>query len=1271
ENAGIDPLSLRGSDTGVFVGACYSDYFDRVAGEFEGYRLTGTQSSVLSGRVAYYLGLEGAAITVDTACSSSLVALHQACQALRQGETSLALTGGVTVAGTPYLSIDFARQRGLSPDGRCKSFSAAADGVAFSEGVGVLVLERLSDAKRLGHNVLALVRGTAVNQDGASNGLTAPNGPSQERVIAAALANAGLEPADVDAVEAHGTGTTLGDPIEAQALIAAYGQDRPDRPLRIGSLKSNIGHTVAAAGVAGVIKMVQALRYEMLPKSLHIDAPSPHVDWSAGDVELLTEARPWPVGGRPRRAGVSSFGVSGTNAHAILEQAPSAPARSHPEEAARRDHEVLRPDESTFNRNPASRPESEGTVAWLVSASSESGLRAQADRLRQWVIDHPDTDVWDIAYSLVVSRARLDWRGAAIGGDRDELMAALADMASGSPRTIEALAGSGKTAFLFTGQGAQRAGMGAGLYAAFEVFASAFDEVCVRIDPLLGRSLKELVFDPTDANLLDRTEFTQPALFAVEVALFRLLESFGVVPDMLIGHSIGELTAAYVAGVWSLPDACALVVARGRLMGALPGDGAMLAAAVSEERAVALLAEFGDRVSMAAVNGPSSVVLSGQTSAIRGIEDELAAEGVKTSRLRVGHAFHSALMDPMLEQFRAVAESVTYHRPSIPIVSNVSGAVAGTEATDPEYWVNQVRECVRFASGIDTLVASGVRRFVEIGPDAVLAAMTRQCLSESPDVEAKSTVIATARRATEEPTQFVTALAQAHVRGISVDWTALFVGRSVARVSLPTYAFQHQRYWLRPITTPAPSGHPVLTDVLRIASKDEWMLTGRISARTHPWLADHMSHGVMVVPSTVLLEMLLAAGPRIGCVGVEEFTAEAPILPPEDGDIDLQVFVEEADETGRRHFTFHYRTAGDDDNGWVRNAGGVLAATRPAAEPLLDRLRDEPWPPVDAEPVDPDWIPAHIAAVAGLEYGPSFCCTDRAWRRGDTVFAEVALDPTVDSDGFALHPALMDGFAHAGLACLMWPELGEDPNTGKLLFRWGGLRFHEGTHPGPVRVIAAAKGEDTMALAAMDTGGNPILSADEIVLRSYDVARFRDSLSVDDAAAYEVQWTEVHTSSADPVSGEIVALGRFPLTGARERYSDLDGLITSGGTPPEIVVWSAATVFDDDSVPATVRSGDVAAVTHDRVRSALRTLQAWLDHDALESSRLVVITHNAVGMPGESPDLAAAAVWGLMRSAQTEYPDRIVLLDWQASPDTQPLSAETVREVLATGEPQV
>ncbi|MFI1769997.1 SDR family NAD(P)-dependent oxidoreductase, partial [Streptomyces sp. NPDC020800] len=832
ERAGIDPADLRGSRTGVFAGAMSHDYATRlpsVPDELQGYLGNGNAAGVLSGRIAYTFGFEGPALTVDTACSSSLVALHLACQSVRSGESTLALAGGVTVMSTPAMFVEFSRQGGLSPDGRCKPYAGAADGTGMSEGVGVLLVERLSDAERNGHRVLAVVRGSAVNQDGASNGLTAPNGPSQQRVIGQALADAGLSPVDVDAVEGHGTGTTLGDPIEAHALLAAYGQNRsPERPLWLGSLKSNLGHAQAAAGVGGFIKMVMALRNGVLPQTLHVDEPSPHIDWSGGAVRLLTQARPWPRDeARVRRAGVSSFGVSGTNAHVILEEPPAYDAPSALDE----------------NR-PA-------VVPWVLSARTESALRAQARRLSAHVrreeagpvevrgeeagsvevrgeeagsvevrgegagpvevrgegagsveVRGEEAGPVEIGRALVSGRAVFEHRAVVLADDLDGLRHGLDALAAGlpAPEVVSGTTtGHGPLAFLFAGQGTQRAGMGRELHRTWPEFAHAFDAVCARFGPLgtAGHTLSEVVFaapGSPESELIDRTEYAQPALFALEVALYRLVESWGVTPDYVLGHSVGELAAAHVAGMLSLPDAVTLVTARGRLMQALPGTGAMVAVEASEEEVAPSLREFEGRVALAAVNGPRSVVLSGDADAVLDLAGRWTAQGRRTRRLHTAHAFHSPHLDAVLDDFRRAAARIAFSPPTIPVVSNLTGAPLPAESMGtPDHWVRHARDTVRFGDGIAWLQARGVTAYLELGPDGTLCALGQDVLTEP------APMLPALRPDRPEDKSLLAAVARLSVHGTRVDWTAVLGGvpsGARPRVDLPTYAFEHERYWL-------------------------------------------------------------------------------------------------------------------------------------------------------------------------------------------------------------------------------------------------------------------------------------------------------------------------------------------------------------------------------------------------------------------------------------------------------------------------------------------
>ena len=1206
EHAGIDPLSLAGSDTGVYTGVMYQDYGDAQRGI-----AAGMSGAAVSGRIAYTLGLEGPTMTVDTACSSSLVAMHLAAQALRAGECSLALAGGVTVFSTPGMLIFFSRQRGLSPDGRSKAFAEAADGVGLAEGVGMLALERLSDAQRNGHHVLATIRGSAVNQDGASNGLTAPNGPSQERVIRQALANARLAPHEVDAVEAHGTGTTLGDPIEAGALLATYGQDR-DEPLYLGSVKSNIGHTQAAAGVAGVIKMVMALREGRLPKTLHVDAPSSKIEWEAGKVELLTAEREWAPNGNPRRAAVSSFGASGTNAHLILEEAPATEA------------------DGTADDDPAEW-EHAGPLPFILSARSDAGLAEQARGLASYLRARPELDSADVAYSLATSRAMLECRAVALGTERERLLAglkAIAD-ASPSPDAVSARAGGGRLAYILVGQGSQRLGMGAELHAACPSYAAAFDSACELFDEELEVPLARVVFDRDEraGELLDDTAYAQPALFSFEVALYRLLESRGVVPDLLTGHSIGEIAAAHVAGVLSLEAAVKLVSARGRLMSGLPRKGAMIALQATEKEVAEALDGREEAAGIAAVNGPSSVVISGEEAVVDELAADFVREGRRTSRLVVSHAFHSPLIEPMLADLAEVASALSYSEPRIPIVSGVTGvSLSAEQATDADYWVKQARHPVRFGAAITALRSLGAGTYLELGPVSVLSSMAAECLeAETPDEEA--TLVPVLRDGREETSSVNFALAEAHAAGVAVDWQRFFAGSGAKVVPLPTYPFQRKRYWLDPalgssgdmaVAGQASPEHPLLGAAVSIAGSGELLLTGRISLSAQPWLGDHALAGTVLLPGTAFLDLALRAGREAGCEQLRELTLQAPLLLPERGAVQLQVSLAGAAESEERELSIHSRpepAEGEEPVEWVRHASGILCDGSPQLpEPL------GAWPPPGAEPLDVEGLYDRLAD-AGFDYGSAFQGVSAAWRGGEDLYAELSLaeEELADAQRFGLHPALLDCAAHAGLD-LALAERGADAEP-VLPFAWQDVTLHShGASALRVRLSPQAG-----ALEAYDDSGAPVASVGSVAVRPVDPAQLRAASGR--RSLYGLRWPEAELAPASEASpAETLELsaepGEEPLVAARRLLAE-----------------------------------------------ALERIQSWLASDPDPAARLAILTRGAVAAAeGEGPNPAQAALWGLLRSAQSEHPGRFLLIDSDDSEASQDALAAALAQ---EAEPQL
>src|ERR1700728_783869 len=1262
EYAGIDPPSLRGSATGVFAVVMYHDYVARLAGavpgDLERYLGTGSAGSVASGRVAYTFGFEGPAVTVDTACSSSLVALHWACGALRSGECSLALAGGVTVLSTPGVFIDFSRQRGLAVDGRCKSFSDDADGTGWGEGVGVLLVERLSDAVRNGHSVLGVVRGSAVNQDGASNGLTAPNGPSQQRVILQALANAGLVPGEVDVVEAHGTGTALGDPIEAQALLATYGQDRPEgSPLWLGSVKSNIGHTQAAAGMAGVIKMVMAMRHGVLPRTLHARTRSSKIDWSSGAVELLGEEVPWESS-RPRRAGVSSFGISGTNAHVIIEEPPVVGG-------------ALGDDPGVGVVDGVVGGVGLGVVPWVLSGRGEGGLVGQAGRLREFVSTTVDADggggvgVLDVGLSLV-GRSVFERRGVVLGGGREGLLDGLSvlagsDNGGGVGRgVVSGVVSPGALAFLFTGQGSQRVGMGRGLWDEFPVFRDALGEVCGNFVVLLGNSLRDVMFG-TETGIegsgveggvgglgLGHTSLAQSGLFALEVGLFRLLEGLGVRPDYLLGHSVGEIVAAHVAGVFSLGDACRIVEARGRLMGALATCGVMVAVQAGEDEVLPELERFGGSVCLAAVNTPGSLVLSGDEDAVLELAGVWEERGRKNKLFGLSHAFHSGRMDGMLAELKSVLEGVSFSEPQLPIISNLTGQPATSEICTPEYWVSHARSTVRFAEGVRWLEGQGVNKYLELGPDGTLSAITQENHDATPPV----VVTPVLREDHPENETLLEALAHAWVSGVNIDWNTIFHGTGAKRVGLPAYAFQRERYWLesaRGVNDLASVGqgaaeHPLLGAVVGLAG-DGWLFTGRLSLQNDPWLADHVVFGHVVLAGTVLLELVLCAGREVGCEGIGEWTLRAPLVLPEHGGVQIQVRVGEPEQTGDRQVTVSSRP--DDntekpDESWTTHAQGTLTTNTNQTHNHDDHttINTQEWPPTGSETVDIEGFYDRLADI-GLEYGPAFQALRAVWRDDSDLYAEVALPAGLEgqAESFGVHPVLLDSALHALVAGFTVGH-GDGP---RVPFSWNGVRL-QAFGASVLRVRLASADTDAISLTLLDENDTSVVTVDSLQVRGVSSEQISAVGTGRLDSLYELEWVELEVGVGEGAVEGLVVIGSgdggfgeaFPSVDRVEDVASLRLAMEEGGDVPSFVVVDCTESWERS--PDGVRGG---------VLEALGLLQDWLSDERLADSGLVFLTRGAVavGACGVAGDLGGSSLWGLLRSAQAEHPGRFVVAD--------------------------
>ncbi|MFB6507862.1 SDR family NAD(P)-dependent oxidoreductase [Streptomyces sp. NPDC056410] len=1250
ERAGIRPDALTGSSTGVYLGAMTSDYGHQGhdLDALDGYTSTGYASSVVSGRVSYALGLQGPAVTVDTACSSSLVAMHLAATALRQGECELALVGGATIMNTPALFVEFSRLKGMAPDGRCKSFSAQADGAGWAEGVGILVLKRLSAAERDGDRVLAVLRGSAVNQDGRSQGLTAPNGPSQQRVVQAALEASHLTPADIDAIEAHGTGTSLGDPIEAGALGEVFGPGRDaGRPVYLGSSKSNIGHAQAAAGVVGVMKMVLALQHETLPKTLYVDEPSPHIEWDGSGLRLLDEARPWARDtARPRRAGVSSFGLSGTNAHVVVEEPPAVESAEVAEVSG-------------------------GAVPVVVSGRDETALREQAGRWASWISRGEGVRVADVAVTAARHRSHFESRASVVASDAAGLVEALEALAGGRSHDAVVTGDArerGKVVFVYPGQGSQWVGMGRELLESSEVFAQTVDACDAALLPFTGWSVREvLAGEEGDHPPFDRVDVVQPALFAMGVALSALWRSLGVEPVAVVGHSQGEVVAAVVSGALTLEQGAQIVAQRSKAVLACAGQGGMALIERPVAQVEEFLAPYGDALSVAAVNTAGSTIISGEADAIERIVAELQDRDVYARKINVDYASHNAQMDPLLPDLAEGFEGLVPRRADLAFYSTVTGEVSDGTDLDGGYWCRNLREPVRFDRALNRLLDDGHTVFVEISAHPVLSMPLTDGSAERGGI-----VVGTLARDHGTTAQLLRNLGLLHVQGHTIDWNqALGTNPDTGSLlNLPTYAFQHEHYWLetskpsgdvRSVGLDA-SGHPWLGAVTALADGEGHLLTGRLSLADQPWLAEHAAFGTVLVPGTGLLELALTAAHHVGASAVEELTLLEPLVLTDDTPLRLQVVVGAETPQGRRPVAVYSRGEEvSEDAPWRQHAAGELGQAQSAVPEAADELVQ--WPVPGAEQVALDGFYEDFRA-RGLEYGPAFQGLTGLWRKGNTAYGTVRLPDGLRTDDFGIHPALLDAALHTLMGVRQ-----EADGAGKpvfLPFEWTGVELYAtGATELRVRIEAESATSENISLVVADGTGAPVAVAQGLRIREASAEQIRAGESVEHL--YRVEFRTPRVTQETPADGIWILgenAGAFEILEA-DHVADVDVLLAhldDGRKAP-------ARLAVDATAAAAPADGDIARAAQELTASALGTLQRLLGEPRLETTELLWITRSAVDADEDVRDLAHAPLWGLLRTVRNEYAERAIrLIDLGTGSADEALLP---RAVAMAGEPEI